>query len=127
MSQFESENKDVLLATALACGASASETARQLGVCLNTVKRRMLEPGFRKLVANLRAEMVECVLGRMTERLTRATDAVAELLDSPEPHIRLRAARILFHTSFRLRDAVDVDQRIRDLEEDDRRRQELLL
>jgi hypothetical protein len=36
----------------------------------------------------------------------------------------LRAARLLFQTSLRLRDAVDLDQRIRDLEEEDSRPQE---
>lgn len=126
MTRFDPKNKDVLLASALAAGSSSAAAAQQLKISPCTVKRRVADPAFRKLVAQLRAEMVETILGRMTERLTRATDAVAELLDAPEPHIRLRAARLLYQTAFRLREAVDVDHRIREIEEDDRRRKEAL-
>jgi hypothetical protein len=124
MAPFGPKNKDVLLATALAAGTTCAEAAVQFKISPRTVKRRVADPAFRDLVVQVRAELFERVLGRMTERLTRATDAVAELLDAPEPHIRLRAARLLFHTAFRLRDAVDLDQRIRELEEDDAQQQE---
>ena len=55
MSQFDTENKDVLLAMALAAGASASDAARQLELSLSTVKRRMADPDFRQFVSELRA------------------------------------------------------------------------
>lgn len=126
MARIGTKNKDVLLASVIATGLSATAAAQQLKLSLRSVQRRMAMPSFRTMVFALRAEMVETILGRMTERLTRATDAVAELLDAPEPHIRLRAARLLYQTAFRLREAVDVDHRIREIEEDDRRRKEAL-
>jgi hypothetical protein len=55
MTQFDTENKDVVLAMALAAGTSASEAARQTGISLSTVNRRMAEPDFRKFVSELRA------------------------------------------------------------------------
>ena len=117
MSQFDTENKDVLLAMALAAGASASEAARQFEVSVSTVKRRMADPDFRQFVADLRAQMIERARGRLTDNMTRAADALAGLLDDPTPAIRIRAARALLALGLRLHDAVDVNERIRNLEE----------
>jgi hypothetical protein len=118
MARIGTKNKDVLLATVMATGVSATSAAQQLKYSLRSVQRRMASPSFRTLVATLRAEMVERILGIMTERLTRATEAVAELLDSPEPLMRIRAARLLFQTSMKLRSAVDIDWQIRELRDE---------
>jgi hypothetical protein len=123
MTQFDTQEKDVLLATAIASGATASAAAKQLELSRSTVERRLAEPQFRRLVADLRGEMVASALGRMADNLTRAAESVAALLDAPEPHLRLRAARALFTFSLRLRDAVDLDQRLRDLEDELARKQ----
>jgi hypothetical protein len=123
MTHFDTQEKDVLLATAIASGATASAAAQQLELSRSTVERRMAEPQFRRLVADLRGEMVASALGRMADNLTRAAESVAALLDAPEPHLRLRAARALFTFSLRMRDAVDLDQRVRDLEDELARKQ----
>lgn len=117
MTQFDTENKDVLLAMALAAGTGASEAARQTGVSLSTVNRRMADPDFRKFVADLRGEMLAAALGRLTDNMTRAADALAGLLDDPNPAIRIRAARSLLTLGLRLHDTVDVTERVRKLEE----------
>lgn len=116
MSQFDTENKDVLLVMALAAGASASDAARQLEVSLSTIKRRMADPDFRRLVADLRAEMLHRALGRVTDNMTRAADTLANRLDDPNPAIGIRAARALLTLGLRLHDAVDLTERVRRLE-----------
>lgn len=126
MTQFDTENKDVLLAMALAAGASASDAGRQLDVSLSTVRRRMADPDFRKFVGDLRDQMLERALGRVTDTMTRAADALAALLDDPKPPIRIRAARALLSFGLRLHDAVDVTERVRRLEEELARRPEAL-
>ena len=118
MTQFDTENKDVLLAAALASGLSASAAARKMELSLSTVQRRTADPEFRRLVSDLRGEMLSSALGRMTDNLTRAADTVAGLLDAEDPAIRLRAARAMFTLGLRLHDAVDLTGRIRDLEEE---------
>ena len=123
MSRFDTSEKDSLLATTLASGSSAVDAAGQLNISIATVKRRLADPDFRRQVADLRAEMVSDALGYMSDNLTRAARSVTGLLDAPEPHIRLRAARILLSLTLRVRDAVDVDARIHDLEEELARRQ----
>lgn len=122
MTQIDTKEKDVLLATAIASGATASAAAKQLEMSLSTVQRRLSEPSFRRLVADLRGEMIASALGRMAERLTAATDTVAAMLESPEPHIRLRAARLLLGNVLRMHDAVDMQTRIHEIEAEIARR-----
>ncbi|HVK13201.1 MAG TPA: hypothetical protein VM597_30895 [Gemmataceae bacterium] len=82
-------------------------------------------PAFRQLIARLRGEMLATALGRMTDNMTRAADTVAALLDAPEPHLRLRAARALMSFGLKFRESVDVTDRIQDLEHEIARRQEV--
>jgi len=117
MSQIDTAEKDVLLATVLASGASASAAARQLDIGLCTVKRRMAEAHFRNLVADLRAEMVASALGRMADNMTRAADQIAALLDDENPSVRLRACRALISLGLKMRHSVDVDRQVRELQD----------
>jgi hypothetical protein len=110
------ENKDVMLALAIASGSSASEASRNLDIPLRTVQRRMADPDFRRFVSDLRAQMLQRALGHLTENMTKAAGAMTGLLDSPEPAIRLRAARSMLTLGLRLHDAVDVAERIREVE-----------
>src|SRR5262245_55044702 len=124
MTQFDTENKDVLLATAIASGTSASAAARQMDLSLSTVQRRMGDPEFRQLVADLRKEMLTSALGRVSQNMTRAADTVAALLDAEEPHIRLRAARALMTLGLKLHDCIELSERIEALEEEVEQRQQ---
>jgi hypothetical protein len=126
MSQFDTENKDVLLAMALAAGASASDAARQLELSLSTVKRRMADPDFRQFVSELRAQMLERALGRVTDNMTQAADTLVKLLNDPSPAIQIRASRALLTLGLRLHDAVDLANRVHEVEAELARRQEAL-
>ena len=123
MTQFDTENKDVLLAMAIASGANAS-AAREMELSLSTVQRRMTDPKFRQLVAELRQELLMTALGRVSHNMTRAADTVAALLDAEEPHIRLRAARALMTLGIKLRDSVELSERMKEVEDELERRQE---
>jgi hypothetical protein len=126
MSPNVGPEKDSLLALALASGQSTAAAAEQAGISQRTVERRLADPAFRRQVADFRGELLATALGRLADNLTRAADTVAALLDAPEPHHRLRAARTLFSFALRLRDAVDLGDRVRDLEAELARRQEAL-
>jgi hypothetical protein len=116
MASFGTTEKKVALALALASGATAPQAAEQTGVSLRTVHRKLANPAFRRLVSRLRGEMLAAALGRMAENMTRAADTVAALLDVEDPAIRLRAARALLSLGLRLRDSVDLGDRVRELE-----------
>jgi hypothetical protein len=123
MTQFDTENKDVLLATAIASGATASAAARELDLSRSAVQRRLADPDFRRLVSDLRREVVTAALGRITDNLTRAADTMAALLDAEQPHIRLRAARVLVTLGLKLQDSVELADRVEEVERELARKQ----
>jgi hypothetical protein len=118
MSGFVRLEKDSTLAMALASGESVGTAAEQAGVTDRTVRRKLATPEFRRQVAELRAELMSRALDHMTKNMTRAADVLAGLLDEQNPAMRLRAARSLLTLGLRLRDSIDLNDRIRDLEEE---------
>jgi hypothetical protein len=112
-----------LLAQTLASGTSVPDAAAQFGVSRRTVERALAKPAFRRLVARFRGELIAAALGRMADNMTRAADAIARLLDAKDPAVRLRAARALMSLGLRLRDSVDVTDRIQNLERELARKQ----
>src|SRR5262245_55382951 len=116
MEQNETLDKDVVLALAIASGTSISEAAVNAGVGRATVYRKLENPDFARQVSEFRAKLIAVALGRIADNLTRAADALAGLLDAPEPHLRIRAARALFSMGIRLRDSIDLTTRVRAVE-----------
>jgi hypothetical protein len=115
MSQIVHQEKDCLLALALASGTSVDAAAAQFEVCSKTIYRRLADPEFRRQVADYRGQLFATAFGRIVQGMTRAIDALLALLDSPQEHIRLRAIRLLLSSCSRLRDSVDLADQIRDL------------
>ena len=116
MTAFDTPEKKTALALALASGLTVVAAAEQAQVSESTVHRRLKQPAFRRLVARLRNQMLEAALGRMAENMTRAADKVARLLDSDNEAIALRAARTLLSLGLRLRDSVELADRIDEIE-----------
>ncbi|HEY1376629.1 MAG TPA: helix-turn-helix domain-containing protein [Gemmataceae bacterium] len=125
MSQNVPPEKDVVLAMALAAGFPQGEAAERVGVNRRTVYRKLRRPEFRRLVADLRGELVARALGRLADNMTRAADALAALLDTADDRVRLRTARAVISLGLRLRDSVDLTERVHDLEQDLARAQEV--
>src|SRR5262245_29952115 len=82
MAHFGSLKKDVTLAMALAAGANVTEAAEQARVSRRTATRKLADPAFRQLVAEMRADFIAQAVGRLTHNMTRAADALAAMLDS---------------------------------------------
>jgi hypothetical protein len=118
MSQIDASEKDVVFALALASGTTTAAAAVQTGVSRRTLERRLAEPEFRRLVADLRGQLVARALGRLADTMTRAADALAGLLDTPDDRVRLRAARAVLSLGTRLRDSVDLTERVHELEQE---------
>jgi predicted ArsR family transcriptional regulator len=123
MSAFVRSKKDVILALALASGATAVAAAEQLKISDRTVRRRLADPAFRQLVAEMRADFIAQAVGRLTQNMTRAADGLVAMLDSGDERVRLRVIRALLTLGHRLHDAVDLELRIRNLEQDAARKQ----
>ena len=124
MRQNETLEKDTTLALALASGMSITDAAANVGLGRTTVYRKLESPDFHRRVCEFRDKLIAVALGRIADNLTRAANALAGLLDAPEPHIRIRAARALFSMGVRLRDSIDLTARVRAVETELARRQE---
>jgi hypothetical protein len=116
MSQFVASEKDPILALALAGGQSIEAVAEQAGLSRRTIERKLADPAFRQLVAEFRGQLIATALGLLAESMTRAARTIAALLDSPQEHIRLRAARTLITAGLRVRDSVELADQVRDLQ-----------
>jgi hypothetical protein len=107
---------DDTLAVSLAAGQTLREAAKAAGVSERTATNRWAEPGFKARVCTLRAEAVSRALGRLSETMTTAADTLAALLSDQDARVRLGAARAVIELGVRLREGVELEQRITELE-----------
>jgi hypothetical protein len=111
MSENVSLSTAFLAAQSLANGARVPEAAQIAGVCERTVYRWLANPKFRRQVARLQQAMARQTASRFAEGMTDAAGALRQLLQEPDPDIRLRAARALVELGSRLRDSVELESR----------------
>jgi hypothetical protein len=111
------KNEDPLL-LALACGATVDAAARQCGLSDRTVYRRLQDPEFQKRLERLRADMIQRSAGMLT---AAAGEAVRTLLslqkDATPAAVRLGAARAILEIGIKLRQMVEIEQRLAEVEE----------
>ncbi|OWK39409.1 hypothetical protein [Fimbriiglobus ruber] len=111
------KNQDGLL-IALACGATVEGAARQCGVHERTVYRRLEEPDFKRELQRVRADMLARAAGMLTAAGLESVRTLLELLKPTGPAaIRLGAARAILEIGLRVREVVDLETRIADLEQ----------
>jgi len=127
MSQIAPEEKNFPLALALASGLTITAAAEKLQGCRKTMQRRLAEPPFRQLVAELRGQLFTAALGQMADKMSAAANDLIGLLGHENPTVRLRAAAAILSLGLRLRDSVDVTERLRELEEELARAQRVAL
>jgi HEAT repeat protein len=60
--------------------------------------------------------MMQRSLGRMADGMTEAADVLRKLLAAESESVRLGAARSLLELGVRLRDSVELEERVRELE-----------
>jgi hypothetical protein len=108
---------DAALLLALASGRTVRAAARAAGIGERTATRRLADPAFRRRVSELRAEMVERALGRAAWGMRAAADTLRQLLRAEKESVRLGAARALLELTVKLRESVELEQRLRAVEE----------
>lgn len=106
-----------LLVVALASGANLVDAARTVGVAERTVRRWVADPDFRDRIRDARHEAIGSAYGRLVSSLTSAADALRDLLFSDHAGIKLRAAQVILAETLRLRAALELEQRVHDLEQ----------
>ena len=107
---------DDVLALALASGKRMGDAALEANVSTRTASRRLQEPDFVSRIRQLRAAMLDAVVGRLAERSCAAADSLAGLLDSPDDKLVFKTAKTVVELAFKGREILDVEQRIAALE-----------
>jgi hypothetical protein len=108
---------DVVLAAALAGGATVARAAEEAKVSERTVYRRLEEAAFCQLVAQLRARMVGRAVGRLSRDGTLAVRVLRTLaLKAESEGVRHSAARTLLEFAFKGHEQLTVLERLDALE-----------
>lgn len=103
---------DDRLAALLATGRTVRSVALIANVSERTLYRRLADHQFRKRVNTFRDQMVSQAVCRMSRSMTAAADALRELIDSPDPKIRLQAAKAMIEAGAKLLQTTDLAQEI---------------
>jgi HEAT repeat protein len=110
------QNADEALALTLASGQTLRDAAAAVGVSERTAARRWGDPSFRQRVAELRTDMVQRSLGRLADGMSEAADVLRQLLAAKSESVRLGASRSMLELGVKLREAVELEQRIATIE-----------
>lgn len=110
--------KQEAAALALAAGRTVMEAAKAAGAGERTVKTWLHDlPAFARRVAELRAEMTSRAVGRLADGMADAADTLGFLCRKARSEtVRLGAARALLELGVRVREAVELEERVAALE-----------
>lgn len=108
---------DAALLLALASGQTVRDAAQAAGIGERTATRRVADPFFRRRVAELRAEMIGRALGQLADGMTEAAGTLRKLLAADGESVRLGAARSILELGNKLREAVELEERLATLEQ----------
>jgi hypothetical protein len=105
-----------IAAAALAAGATAKDAAASAGVHERTVRKWQATPEFRERVQALRDEVVGQALNRLGSGMSAAADALRNLVDHSDPHVKYKAARAVIELAVKLKEQLELEQRVEELE-----------
>jgi hypothetical protein len=110
------KNADASLALALAGGDTVAEAASKAGVSERTAFRRLLDPAFRRRVAELRAAAMERASSKLADTMTQAAETLRALLRADSEAVRLGACRSILELAGKLRENIELEERVTMLE-----------
>ena len=101
----------------MAAGRTLRQAASDSGAGERTIKTWVAhQPALNRRVTELRAGLTAQALGRLTEGMTEAADTLRALLRAKSRSVRLGAARAILELGTKLRESVELEQRIAALE-----------
>jgi hypothetical protein len=107
---------DVALTAHLAAGFSPAGAAKLAGVSEATTYRRLADPAFRQRVEEARSAFWDRALGILSKGAAESALVLRRLLRSDDGRLKLQAAKILLEQGIKVRDQVDITQRVAALE-----------
>ncbi len=105
-------------AALLASGSTFRAAAESVGIGERTLRGwNDDDKEFQDRVKVLRAQMVAESLGRLSSTMSASADALKELVSHADPHVRYKAAKAILELSVKLKESVELEQRIAELEQ----------
>ena len=114
---------DAALIVHLASGVSPAGAAKLAGVSEATCYRRLADPAFRQRVEAARSSFWERALGILSKGAAESATVLRRLLRSDDGRLKLQAAKVLLDQGIKVRDQVDLEQRLAALETTEAARQ----
>jgi hypothetical protein len=114
---------DAALIVHLASGVSPAGAAKLAGVSEATCYRRLADPAFRQRVEAARSSFWERALGILSKGAAESATVLRRLLRSDDGRLKLQAAKVLLDQGIKVRDQVDIEQRLAALEAEEAARQ----
>ena len=108
---------DPTLVVALAAGLTRQQAAKQAGVSLRTVARRLNDPKFRQQIAEARSATVEQASARLTAASLMAVQTLLQLLGAESESVRLGTARAILEMGVKFRETEALEAKIRAFQE----------
>lgn len=118
MTDFDRRRADVTLASALIRGESLGSAAATSGLSERTVRRRLADEGFRRSLNAARSDVLRRTADAVADVALAAVSVMREMMtDAATPaSVRRAAARDVLDLSLRLRDEVQLVERVDALE-----------
>jgi hypothetical protein len=110
-------NNDASLIAALVSAPTIEQAAEIASVSTRTAHRRLNSPEFKKALNEANKLVVWHAASRMSGASLKAVDTLEELLQANSESVRLQAARTILELGARLREGIDLELRIKALEE----------
>ena len=111
-----SRRGDSQLLAALAAGRTVEDAAHQANISQRTAFRRLADPEFQQQISQLRSRMIDEALGRLSDASAEAVETLRILLAAESENVRLGSARTILELGSRLRESVELEQRISRIE-----------
>ena len=120
MDEIESIGQDAIIAAALASGATQHEAGQVAGVSERTVRRRLEQTAFKDQIVSQREKLISRTTDRLTALSAKAVETLSDLVSSDDtpPAVRLRAAMGILAAHRVWRDAGEMEDRLRLLEQE---------
>jgi hypothetical protein len=107
---------DAALVVHLASGVSPAAAAKLAGVSEATCYRRLADPSFRQRVEAARSAFWARALGILSRGAAESATVLRRLLRSDDGRLKLQAAKVLLEQGIKVRDVVEIAQRLAALE-----------
>lgn len=115
--QMSKLNNEQLLTAYVSSGFNLSETAKALGVCRQTISKRVQTSKFQEELSQYRKHLFQESSQQLLEATTKASKALVKLLDSSSENIRLQAAFKILNLSADYTTIDNLEQELNSLKE----------